>query len=175
MNHIKVHTLNKEYNRYKRLGIWRNMSHWYPIQIVEKYKTHAFNKANTVIIVATELFCYSYCSLDHIEWYSSKSLLSWWKYTTLTCQTPSSSCQHKHVLCNKSVMAWNFYSFLQAKGSSQSFRQGYHLVRNHMPYNKIFVLRAYTKVCGSCGRLYNHERFARKAKITRWNSNADNC
>ena len=67
-------------------------------------------------------------------------------------------------LCIKSITAWNFYCSLQAKGSSQSFWQGHHLVQNHVPYNKIFVLRACTKVCGSCGRLYSHMQYARKAK-----------
>ena len=38
---------------------------------------HAFNKANTVIIVAKEFFYYSYCSLGQVEWYSSKLLLGW--------------------------------------------------------------------------------------------------
>ena len=33
------------------------------INLVEKYRMHAFNKVNTVIIVATEFLCYSYCSL----------------------------------------------------------------------------------------------------------------
>ena len=41
-----------------------------PVQIVnliEKCKTHAFNKANTVITVTTVFFCCSYCSLGQVE------------------------------------------------------------------------------------------------------------
>ena len=30
--------------------------------VIEKYKTHAFNKVNTVMTVATVFFCCSYCS-----------------------------------------------------------------------------------------------------------------
>ena len=112
---------------------------------MKKHKTHAFNKANIVIIVATEFFCYSYCSLGQVEWYSSKSSLSWWN-STLVCQTLSSSFQNKHVLCIKPVMAWNFHCSLQAEGSSQSFWQGHHLVQNHVPYNKIFVHESMRKL-----------------------------
>ena len=47
-----------------------NMSHSNPVQIinlVEKYEMHAFNKANTVMTVATEFFCCSCCSLGHVK------------------------------------------------------------------------------------------------------------
>ena len=37
------------------------------INSVKKYITHAFNKANTVITVVMEIFCFSYCSLGQVE------------------------------------------------------------------------------------------------------------
>ena len=134
------------------------MSYWNQVQIinlVEKYKTHAFNKANAVMTVTTEFFCYSHCSLGQVEWCSSKVLLNSWKEAPLARQTLSSSSQNKHVLCIKSVMAWNFYHSLYAEGLSQCFCQGHHLLWSHVPYNKIFVSQACTIVCGSCGRLYS--------------------
>ena len=82
----------------------------------------AFNKPNTVIRVGTDSFCCSYCSLGQVKWYSSKSSLSWSKWITLAHQTSSSS-QNEHVLCIKSVTAWNFYCSLHAKASSQSFHK----------------------------------------------------
>ena len=140
---------------------------------VEKYKTHAFNKDNTVMTVATMFFCCSYCSLGQVEYYSSKSSLTWWKQTPFACETPSSS-QNKRTLCNPSRLEAPTAPY-RPKRSLQSLCQGHHLVWNHVPYNKTFVSRGYTKVCGSCRRSCSRVRFAWKAKITPRNSNTDNC
>ena len=48
------------------------------------------------------------------------------------------------------------------------------LMENHVHYNENIVLRTYTKVCVRCGDFYGCMRFAKKAKIISWNSNADN-
>ena len=135
---------------------------------------YAFNKAITFMAVATEFFCYSYCSLGQVEWYSLKITTELVEVDPFARHTPSSS-QNKRILCIKSITVWNFYQLLTGQGLSQSFPQMYHFVQNHVPHNKNLVSWAYTKVCWGCGRFYTLMWFARKAKITPWNSNTGNC